>query len=205
MQIDHVLYGVRDVDEARSWFEASYGLTAVSGGAHPGWGTANAIVPVGKSQYVELIGVVDPASEHPLARVLTALVRDGDRPVAVCIRPDDLAATARRLGLDISEGARSNPDGLTLRWRMAGLQAALGPSRLPFFIEWPGGGGTPELDALPDDIGDGFDWVELGCAPDDLSQWLGGDVSSIRAVPGEPGVHRFSIRRRNECVVVPAR
>ncbi len=99
MQIDHVLYGVRDLEDARHWFERSYGLIAVSGGVHPDAGTANAILPVGNDQYVELIGVVDPQSEHPLARVLAALVSDGDRPVAVCVRPDDLDGTAQRLGL----------------------------------------------------------------------------------------------------------
>lgn len=205
MQIDHVLYGVRDLEEAGSWFEESFGLTAVSGGAHPAWGTANAILPVGNSQYVELIGVVDPASEHPLARALTALVSDGDRPIAVCVRPDDLNATASRLSLEVSEGTRTNPDGLTLRWHMAGLQAALGPGRLPFFIEWPGGGGSPELDGLPDEAGDGVEWVEFGGDPGELHRWLGGDLPTIRTVHGAPGIHRFSICRRNESVVVGAR
>ena len=71
MQIDHVLYGVQDLDAAATWFEGSFGLSAVSGGAHPAWGTANAILPVGDGQYVELIAVVDGASEHPLAHVLS--------------------------------------------------------------------------------------------------------------------------------------
>jgi hypothetical protein len=102
-------------------------------------------VPLGNSQYVEIIGVVDPASAHPLAQVLTSLVSGGDRPVGVCLRPDDLDATARRLQLDVAKGTRANPGGDTLRWRMAGLQSAFGPDRLPFFIEWPGGGGSPEL------------------------------------------------------------
>ena len=62
MQIDHVLYGVQDLDAAATWFEGSFGLSAVSGGAHPAWGTANAILPVGDGQYVELIAVVDRAS-----------------------------------------------------------------------------------------------------------------------------------------------
>ena len=70
MQIDHVMYGVRDLEEARSRFQHSYGLTAVSGGVHPDAGTANVILPVGNDQYVELITVVDPQPEHPLARAI---------------------------------------------------------------------------------------------------------------------------------------
>ena len=205
MQIDHVMYGVRDLEDAQSRFEHSYGLKAVSGGAHPGLGTANAILPVGNDQYVELIGVVDPGSEHPLARALTALVRDGDRPVAVCVRPDDLTGTAQRLGLEVTDGTRSNPDGVVLRWRMAGLQAALGPDRLPFFIEWPGGGGTPELDRVPDAVGDGIEWVEVGGDPVKLRRWLDADLPTIRSVEGPPGMHRFSLLGANGSVVVEAR
>lgn len=205
MQIDHVLYGVQDLDEAGAWFESSFGLTAIGGGAHPGWGTANLILPVGNSQYVELIGVVDRHSEHPLAHTLAALVSDGDRPVALCVRSDDLDATAQRLGLEASEGTRSNPDGVVLRWRMAGLQAALGPDRLPFFIQWPGGGGTPELDRVPDNVGDGIQWVEIGGDPVKLQRWLDADLATIRSVEGPPGIQRFSLIGANGSVLVDAR
>lgn len=205
MQIDHVLYGVRDLDEARSWFENLHGLTALSGGAHPEWGTANAILPVGNRQYIELISVVDPQSEHPLARFLTALVRGGDRPVGVCLRPDDLDATALRLGLEVSEGARSNPDGVMLRWRMAGVPAALGPDRLPFFIEWPGGAGTPELDHVPSGFGDGVEWVEMGGDPVRLQQWMGTHLPNVRSVEAPAGIRRFSLSAANGSVVINAR
>ena len=205
MQVDHVLYGVRDLTDATDWFEDSFGLRAVSGGAHPAWGTANAILPVGNGQYVELIGVVDPTSEHPLARVLTALVADGDRPVGVCVRPDDLDETARRLGVEVSEASRDNPGGVTLRWRMAGLQAAFGPDRLPFFIEWPGGGATPELDGAPATAGDGIDRVEIGGDADVLHQWLGGSLPAITPVQEPPGVVRFALRRGGDSIVVGAR
>jgi hypothetical protein len=172
---------------------------------HPEWGTANAILPVGNTQYVEAIGVVDPASEHPLSQVLRSLVSGGDRPVGVCLRPDDLDATARRLDLDVTEGTRANPGGVALRWRMAGLQSAFGPDRLPFFIEWPGGGGSPELEGVSQVAGDGLAWVELGGDAQKLKQWVGADLPAVRAVSGTVGVHRFGIRRGDESVVVDAR
>lgn len=205
MQIDHVLYGVRDLDEAAEWFRDSFGLHSVGGGAHPGWGTANAVLPTGHGQYVELIGVVDPSSDHPLARVLTALVSAGDRPVAVCLRPDDLDATARRLDLEITEGTRTNPGGVTLRWRMAGLQAAFGPDRLPFFIEWPGRGCNPEVDDIGDRGGSGIAWVELGGDSGRLLDWVGEDAAAISVVDADPGVARFAIRRDDETTVIGAR
>jgi catechol 2,3-dioxygenase-like lactoylglutathione lyase family enzyme len=205
VQIDHVLFGVNDLADGTAWFEESFGLTAVSGGAHPAWGTANAILAVGRGQYVELIAVVDPASEHPLARVLRSMVSDGDRPVAVCLRPDDLDVTAQHLGLEISEGTRTNPDGATLRWRMAGLPAALGPDRLPFFIEWPGGGATPELDGVSSADGDGVEWIEIGGDPATVEHWLGGDLPTVRRVGGPPGIGRFGIRRGDRSVMIGAR
>jgi catechol 2,3-dioxygenase-like lactoylglutathione lyase family enzyme len=204
MQIDHVLYAVRDLREAAAWFESSFGFSVVGGGAHPGWGTANAVPPVGDGQYVELIGVVDPSSGHPLARALTALVSDGDRPFAVCLRPDDLDATARRLDLEVTDGARTNPDGVTLRWRMAGLEAALGPDRLPFFIEWPGGC-NPELDDITERVGSGIAWVELGGDPDRLVQWVGEDAPTISLAPGGAGPARFALRRDGQTIVIGAR
>ena len=45
-QVDHVVMGVADLDEAAAWL-ASRGLTALRGGTHPQWGTAHRIVPLG--------------------------------------------------------------------------------------------------------------------------------------------------------------
>lgn len=204
MQIDHVMYGVRGLSDASAWFVDAFGLRSIAGGSHPQWGTANAIIPVGKGQYIELITVSDPASTHTLARFLSGLVSDGDRPVAICLRPDDLDATARRLDLDISDGERVKADGEVLRWRLAGVPQALGPDRLPFFIEWPGGGGNPELDGISS-AGAGIAWAEFGGDADTLRRWIGGAESVISVVPGDNGVRRFAIRHANETVVVGAR
>jgi hypothetical protein len=205
VQIDHVLYGVHDLADAEKWFADSYGLRTIGGGTHPDWGTANLIIPVGGDQYVELIGVVERSSEHPLARVLTSMVSAGDRPVAACLRPDDLDATARRLDLEITPATRTNPDGVTLTWRMAGLPAALGTDRLPFFIEWPGRRGNPELDGIGDSAAAGIAWVEFGGDPDRLHGWVGEDRPDIRTAPGDPGILQFALRRRDETVVIGVR
>jgi catechol 2,3-dioxygenase-like lactoylglutathione lyase family enzyme len=204
VQIDHVMYAVRELSDASAWFADAFGLRAVAGGAHPQWGTANAIIPVGNGQYIELITVSDHASTHPLARFLSGLVSDGDRPVAICLRPDDLDATARRLDLDISDGERVKPDGQVLRWRLAGVAHALGSDRLPIFIEWPGGGANPELDGTVS-AGAGVAWAEFGGDADTLGRWMGGAQSVISVVPGGPGVRRFAIRHANETVVIGGR
>jgi hypothetical protein len=38
--------------------EGRYGLASIEGGRHPGWGTANRIIPLGDA-YIELVTVVD--------------------------------------------------------------------------------------------------------------------------------------------------
>ncbi len=59
MQLDHVLIAVGpDLVAAADEFEVCYGLASVEGGRHPGWGTANWIVPLGDSN-LELVAVVD--------------------------------------------------------------------------------------------------------------------------------------------------
>ena len=60
LQIDHVLIAVADLADVAREIEARYGLASVEGGRHPGWGTANRIVPLGET-YLELIAVVDEA------------------------------------------------------------------------------------------------------------------------------------------------
>src|SRR5687768_15600144 len=46
-ELDHVLVAVTDLAAAARTIEAEYGLMAEEGGRHPGWGTANRIVPLG--------------------------------------------------------------------------------------------------------------------------------------------------------------
>ena len=55
---DHAQIAVADLEEAAQHYEKELGLTALTGGHHPGRGTANRIIPLGNC-YLELIAVVD--------------------------------------------------------------------------------------------------------------------------------------------------
>jgi Glyoxalase-like domain len=57
LELDHVLIAVADLANAAREIEARHGLASVEGGRHPGWGTANRIVPLGET-YLELIAVI---------------------------------------------------------------------------------------------------------------------------------------------------
>src|SRR5437764_15398189 len=60
LRIDHVVWGVEDLDRAAAGVRERHGLASVPGGRHPGWGTANRIIPLGPS-YLELLAVADAA------------------------------------------------------------------------------------------------------------------------------------------------
>lgn len=204
MRIDHVIYGVRDLPDAQGWFAEEFGLVATPGGSHPQMGTANALIPVGPGQYIELMAVTEQV-DHPLRKFVTAMVAAGDRPIGVCLRPDDLDQVATRLGLAAIDMHRATPDGRQIDWRIIGMEGALGPHRLPFFIDW--GPHAAELDAqnaapAPDGA---IISVEVGGDPDALRDWVGADLPEVVPVDGPPGVSAVRIRRGHEQLVLGPR
>lgn len=199
MRIDHAVYAVADLDVAGRRLLVEHGLGSVPGGRHPRWGTANRIVPLG-DDYVELLSVVEPAVGRTtwLGRTIVDLSADGDRWFAVCLADDDIETTATRLGLDMTRGSRTLPDGSAVAWRSAGLEDPKREPGFPFFIAWDV---PPELHpgrtpgpAHPSGAA-GISWVEIVGDGQRLGEWLGGEDVSIRAVDGpEPGVVAVGLR-----------
>jgi hypothetical protein len=189
-RIDHMVYAVRDLDVSARRLLDEHGLASVPGGRHPGWGTANRIVPLGAT-YLELLTVEDPTVAPALARVLHDATVDGDRWYSICVADDDLEATAARLGLEVRPGSRTRPDGAEVRWRGAGFDDPARPPWLPFFIAWdvaddllPGRAASP-----PHPSGAcGIEAVEVGGDPETLGAWLGEARLPIVMVGDEPGV-----------------
>ena len=87
-----MVLGVADLDAAASRLEQAFGLTALPGGRHPGWGTANRIVPLG-SCYLELVTVVDAAEAgaSDFGRWVLAMLAGGPA-VGWAVRTSDLAS-----------------------------------------------------------------------------------------------------------------
>jgi hypothetical protein len=187
VELDHILLAVRDLDSAAQYLGSEHGLTSYVGGSHPGWGTANRIVPLGSS-YLELIAVVDDrvAAASDVGRWVADGASDRGAPIGWAVRPHDLDATARRLGLTAHDGSRERPDGVLLRWRMAGIERALREPHLPFFIEWKDHATTyPGLElALDARI------VSIAMEGDSarLEEWLGAHALPIEVRPGQAGV-----------------
>jgi hypothetical protein len=187
-RIDHVVRAVRGLDEAGRRLLEDHGLGSVPGGRHPAWGTENRIVPLGDA-YLELVAVEDHAVARTTAfgRAIGELAATGDRWYGVCVADDDLDGTAARLGLPVSHGTRTRPDGTELRWRTAGVDLDR-DGWLPFFIAWevpPDAhpGRTPVTHRVP--IA-GIDRVDLAGDPARLTAWVGGADLPLRVVQGDP-------------------
>jgi hypothetical protein len=189
LEIDHVLIAVADLAAAAQEIEARHGLASIEGGRHPGWGTANRIVPLGEA-YLELVAVVDEAeaAQSPFGRWVAAAHPPPARPLGWAVRTqlDDLA---RRLNLTVAAGSRAGPSGQPVRWRLAGVEQASVEPSLPFFIEW--GHGAPLPGRAPATHRAGAVQIaklQLDGDADRLAAWLGAHHLPITVHPGTPAV-----------------
>jgi len=191
MRIDHVIYGVRDLDTAITRFRDELGLVPLARATHPGWGTRSAVIPVGYGQFLELLAIADEGSSSPLVKALRQLLRDGDRMAGVCLRPADFDSVVERLGLEVMIGERDEGEQV-LRFRRTVVETN---PQMPFFIDWQGheratderyGSAAPTR---------GVSWVEVGCDAATLRRWIGADDVPLRSVAESRGPRRFALRK----------
>jgi hypothetical protein len=190
VELDHVLVAVADLAAAAHDFESRYGLVSLEGGTHPGWGTANRIVPLGKT-YLELVAVIDPieAGESTFGQWVSRGASASGRPLGWAVRTRELDSVARRLGLNVTAGSRATPGGAILRWRSAGMDEAAAEPLLPFFIEWDSATEFPGRKAAGDRAGVGrISRLALEGSASRLSAWLGTDLLPISVRAGAPAV-----------------
>lgn len=196
LKIDHVIVAVTDAASWAAQLLDRTGLAAVAGGRHVGTGTGNWIVPLGAT-YVELMTVVDEtaAEQHALGRWVLDQTRTGDRLAALCLRTDNIVDIAARIDREPEAMSRRTDDGAELRWRLAGLDAALSEERLPFYIQWDidddqHPGRTPVDHRVEPD---GIIWVEYGGDEQRLADRLGDHSLPIRVVDEPAGPRRVAI------------
>src|SRR5207248_7702350 len=130
------------------------------------------------------------AASGPLRSWLASQTAEGDRWGSWVVGTDDLDGIAAERGLEVADGARRRPDGIVLRWRMAGLERALDEPPLPFFIEWlvpaEDRPGRSEVDHPAG--ARGIAHLEVAGDEDRLREWLGGADLPVAVVDGPPGV-----------------
>ena len=205
LRLDHVAYAVPDLDEAAVRFREEFGLDSTEGGPHERWGTANRIVPLG-DQYLELVAAVDEptAAETSFGRGVLERAAGGGGWFTIAAVADDLDAVASRLGLEVTTGSRTRPDGEILRWRSAGLDDPLREPWMPFFMAWD----------VPDELhparalaghglpADRIARVEVGGDAERLREWIGSDELPIRVTEGEPGIPRVAVGTSDREIVI---
>lgn len=191
--IDHVIYGVVDIDAAAARLRDEYGLNAIPGGVHRG-GTTNMVVPLKPPLFLELLGIGDPSK--PDAAWLAETLRGEDRLIWWALGTADLDETAARRGIPVHTGEGEWSDGTTIRFRSAGMPRY----PLPFFMDRPG----DEEEQLAiwarrlEQAGHavtpgGFSFVEVGEPPALLDAWLGDHGLPVRHVGGPIGIRGVGI------------
>ena len=141
--IDHLVLAGPDLDGLAAWFSGVTGIDPAPGGAHVGFGTRNALVGLGGSTYLELIGP-DPDQPEPDApRPFGIDGLDEPRLVTWCLRPsvplEEAVELTRRHGWDpgtIAAMSRRRPDGELLRWRLTLRPMSPDVAAVPFLIDW---------------------------------------------------------------------
>ena len=141
-RIDHLVYATPDLQRGIDGIEQRLGIKATPGGQHPGLGTRNALVALGPTSYLEIIGP-DPEQPKPAGPRrfgiddLTAprIVRWVVKSNAL----DAVSARAAKAGIRlgaVTSGSRRRPDGVVLSWRYTDPNTVAADGLVPFFIDW---------------------------------------------------------------------
>jgi hypothetical protein len=144
--VDHLVYATPDLQAGVARIERLLGVRATPGGQHPGRGTRNALVALGPSSYLEIIGP-DPEQPTPAEPRPFGIDRlTAPRLAAWAAKGKDLErliADAHAAGIGIgalTAGSRRRSDGVLLTWRYSDPRTVVAGGVVPFFIDW---GATP--------------------------------------------------------------
>lgn len=144
--VDHLLLGVSDLNHGIAWVEQRTGVRAQAGGSHPGAGTRNALLSLGRTHYLEIIAP-DPAQSAFNFQIDIRGLKE-PRLITFAVVTNDIegmAAIARKAGYQVfgpRTGSRQTLSGHMLRWKSMGVLNKLGSGGVepvPFFIQWDAG------------------------------------------------------------------
>jgi hypothetical protein len=144
--VDHLVYATPELNLGVERIEKLLGVRASPGGQHPGRGTRNALLALGPTSYLEIIGP-DPEQPTP-AQPRPFGIDDLKEPMLVTwaakgIDLERRASQAERDGVKLGAviaGSRRRADGVMLSWRYTDPRTIVAGGVVPFFIDW---GTTP--------------------------------------------------------------
>lgn len=212
-RVDHLVWGVPDLEEGIVAAARAFGTAAVAGGSHTGFGTRNALLGLADGRYLEILAP-DPA--QPLAGALGERLSErladlaGPTLVTWAVATTDLAGVARHLqaaGLSTRGPVRmhrTTPAGEFLEWDLLFAGGHDFGSLFPFFIDWRGSA-HPSRDLPAAGVLEALE-IESPHAPA-LRRLLGNiDVPLIVADSAEPSLHATFETARGRVVLetVPA-
>jgi len=141
--IDHLVYATPDLDATLADIRSGWGIEPTNGGRHDGLGSRNALLSLGGSTYLEVVGPDAEQGDPPGPRPFG--IDELDEPALVTWAAgvpsiDTWIDWARARGVDPGDAfemQRTTPGGEVLRWRLT-MPPFDGDGVLPFLIEWPG-------------------------------------------------------------------
>ncbi len=153
--LDHLLLGCSDLDQGITFVETHTGVRPAMGGVHPGRGTRNALLGLGKGRYLEVIAPDPAQTGTPTTRAeLPAMLKRLAVPTLVdwAVHTLNIEASAERLrkfGVAFhgpTPGSRARPDGKMLHWQTLNLDNDR-DGLMPFLIQWGAETEHPSVDA----------------------------------------------------------
>jgi len=144
-RLDHLLYAVPDLLVGVAEFAERTGVRPAAGGSHPG-GTANYLVSLGPTAYLEIIGPDPGADQETRQRAAELELLDVPRLAGWAVHPDDIVEAVRKARAhgydpgDVAPMSRRTPDGRLLEWRLTRWDEPALVDPVPFLIDW---GDTP--------------------------------------------------------------
>ncbi|HWZ86053.1 MAG TPA: VOC family protein [Thermoanaerobaculia bacterium] len=153
-RLDHLVYGVPDLEAGVAELAQKLGIEAAPGGRHPNEGTRNALIALGPDSYLEVVGPDLEAPPPPRPRWFGI---DGLRAPGLtgwAVKAGGLEAlviAAEQAGVTLGpvrRAGRLRPDGVTLSWTVTDPHTVLEDGLVPFFIDW-GDSPHPAATAAP--------------------------------------------------------
>lgn len=141
-RVDHLVFATPVFEDGVRHIAQLFGVQPAMGGHHPVYGTRNALVALGDTCYLEIIGPDTKVLEPQEVHIFGIHELEAPRLVTWAARADDLVAltdAARSQMVDlgtVSQGSRHRPDGTELTWSFTDPLAARNGGVLPFFVDW---------------------------------------------------------------------
>ena len=141
-RVDHLVYATTDLNQGSEEMEKLLGVKATPGGQHPGRGTKNALIALGPTAYLEIIGPDpdQPAPQEPRSFGIDRLTQP--KLVTWAMKATNLAQLRNEVTRDgmpyeeVRAGGRQRPDGIQLSWAVINPAVPETEGLLPFFIDW---------------------------------------------------------------------